>query len=127
MMRLDLNVSTLQRFFENVAYCRATPSESYNKIVRIAVALFAAVSLYDLATHRLAFPLKVVVHTTLLCLITSFALSLFLKRLLLPPKKEPILENKILPPRAESSPIDISRRRRVKRDLRAEFEQAAKE
>ena len=90
-MRLEQSLASVQSFFENVGYCRFSafysPSNRDRAVLvemagRLAVGLFAAISIYDLATKSLPFGFRIVVHGTMLSIITSLGLSLLLKKVL---------------------------------------------
>ena len=103
-MRLDQNfIVATQELLENVGYCRfsafysATNKERgvlIEMVGRAVVGLFAALSLYDLATRSLPFAVKVLVHGTLITIVSSLGLSLLLKKLL-PAREEPPIAKKV--------------------------------
>lgn len=94
-MRFLQDLVSTQFFLENLGYCRLSAFYSdanhergilVEMVGRLAVAILAAVSCYDLATKNLPFAAKIIVQGTLLTIITSFCLSLVLRVLL--PKSE---------------------------------------
>lgn len=96
-MRFEQRLISTQSFLENVGYCRFSAFYSQSRqergvlvemVGRLAVAILAAVSCYDLATKSLPLIAKVLVHGTLLAIITSLFLSSVLRIFLPKPAKE---------------------------------------
>lgn len=113
-MRLEPHITKAQLFLDNLGHCRFSAFYNHHDNQRkmlvemvgsLAVGIFAALSLYDFATKSLPFPVRLLVHGTLIAILTSLGLSWTIKKLMpapdrkpqpaLPKAKEP---NKIVPP-----------------------------
>ena len=58
-------------------------------VARLGTALLVTVSAYDLTTRSLSLPLKILVHGTILTVVSSLVLSIMLKRWIAPHKEAP--------------------------------------
>lgn len=90
-MKLEQHLASAQLFFDHVGHCRISSfyyHHNKDRIVlvemaaRFVVGVFAVLSVYDIATRNLSFTAKVLVHGTVLCIISSLALSFLLKRIM---------------------------------------------
>jgi hypothetical protein len=98
-MRLENKLRSYQSFFENIGTCRISsffPKSNKSrgrlaeKVGRSVLAVIAALSLYDLATHEFSFKIKVAVHGTLIFFIGCLAVSVLLKLIFTCCDKNPV-------------------------------------
>lgn len=74
-------------------------------VARLGTALLATVSAYDLMTRSLSLPLKILVHGTILTVVSSLVLSIVLKRWIAPHKE--VLDDAEDPSTAASLPVGL--------------------
>lgn len=87
-MQLDYYLARTQNVLENLGYWRFSAfysaplvqKEQIQKVSRLIVSIFAMISAYDLMFPTLNFTAKVVIHGSLLLLISCLGLSLLLKK-----------------------------------------------
>ena len=98
-MRLESKLRSPHSLFENIGRCRfssffskknKTAGRLAEKVGRSALAVIAALSLYDLAKDKFSFKIKVAVHGTLIFFICCLAVSLLLKFIITCCDKNPV-------------------------------------